>query len=199
MPSEKGLKLSPTIGEELQRIQTNLTMQKKALPESKIDVEEAVKKLALKFYREKVTLHEARKIGAEIAYLGYENWVTAKPVPIEVQGNVRCAKCGVRIENGVNPWLPLCTQHKYEFLAIRTKAENPHRPLHEINPSLHRLRVKDGNVLKPPSESASTIISSKGEPSIKDVNVLKDDPKTGKKQGTCSFAKNNRSTSGSHE
>lgn len=167
MPSEKGYKLSPTIAEELYRIQNLLKMQKDAgtigaNPNNPIKIKREMMDLAVKFWREKITLHEARKVAAEIGYQGYENWRDQKV--IADRKGVRCVGCGKPIPEWEVPWTPLCMECKHELIPltgltrpslsnIYSKGEpkpakgtnpvnetkpNPHLPLHELDPKHHK-------------------------------------------------------------
>lgn len=141
MPSEKGLKLYPTVAEEVGRIYRNILNQRKA-GTTKVNAKSAIAKLALKFSREKTTLHDARKIGADMAYKGYDAWANQKPIP---ENTIRCAKCGEKIEPEDSPWLALCPKHKEKYLN-RSLKPNPHLiPLHESSP--HQHKVKDVDAL----------------------------------------------------
>jgi hypothetical protein len=154
---ERGLKLNPTIGAELSRIYKNIWAQKKA-GITKVNAKSAITKLALKLSREKATLHETRIIGADIAYKGYDAWVSQKRLP---ENTIRCAKCGEMVAPEDNPWLALCPAHKEKYLNKQLKP-NPHlKPLHEIEPQKHS--VKNVTIYK----------DSKGKnATVKNVNVL---------------------------
>lgn len=143
-PSQKGQKLSPTIGEELVRIMDLLKKQ------NVINLNRAMFDLALLFWKEKVTLHEARKIAAEIAYHGYDKWKYRGKVVIENIQQIRCAVCGKDLSEEDMPWTPLCIDHKYQISSgnatnrVYSKgAINPNRPLHEIDPETHKPKRPD--------------------------------------------------------
>lgn len=112
MPSQKGYKLSPSIGEELVRLGKLLHVQNKADPSRKIHVEKAVREMAIKSWNERLSRHNLRKIIAQIAYDGYNEWESKKPIE---KDNPRCIICGHEARE--NPWLPFCSEHKQEVLA----------------------------------------------------------------------------------
>jgi len=152
--SQRGHKLSPTIAEELVRIMDLLKAQNVSNYSKR-----PMTDLAVRFWKNKTTLHEARIIAAEIAYQGYENWKdnNDKKVVMDNKG-VRCAKCGVKLDKEDFPWVPLCPTHKHEILghdansvnAINiynskgaTKPITPYTPLHEIDPETHKPKRPD--------------------------------------------------------
>jgi hypothetical protein len=172
--SERGLKLSPTIGSELSRIYKNIWQQKKA-GTTKVKAKSAITKLALKLSREKATLHETRKIGAEIAYKGYDEWLNSKPV----EEKIRCAKCGEVVVPEDNPWLALCPAHKEKYLNRRLKP-NPHlKPLHECNPEQHT--VKGVTIYSKESE---------GKEGAKGVTAINKSGFSGTKKGSVGYEPN---------
>ena len=134
MPSETGLKLNPTVGEELSRLYRNIIMQNEA-GTIRTDPKKAILEVALKFSREKTSLQEARKIAADISYKNYDVW--SKTKSYEPSKIIRCTKCGDVVPPEDNPWLALCHKDKEEYLNRKTKP-NPHlTPLHEIDSGSH--------------------------------------------------------------
>jgi len=57
MPSQRGYKISPSIGDELARLQNHLRMQNDADPSRNIDVEKAVRDMAIKCWHERLRLN----------------------------------------------------------------------------------------------------------------------------------------------
>ena len=160
MPSERGYKLSPAVAEELYRIQNVLQKQRDAKIVTDLNVKREMANLAVKFWKEKTTLEDARKIAAEIAYQGYEKWKNKKVIA-DKEG-IRCAVCGKPIAEWEVPWTPLCIEHKHEVLTslptlaypIKGKCRfgnglnvvtdlkpNPNVPLHELYPKNHKPKI----------------------------------------------------------
>jgi hypothetical protein len=134
IPSEKGLKINPTVGEELSRLYQNIKMQYES-GIIKTDPKKAILEVALKFSREKIKLEEARRIAADIAYKNYDEW--SKTKSFEPTKIIRCTKCGEIVPPEDNPWLALCHKDKEEYLNHKQKP-NPHLiPLHEKHPESH--------------------------------------------------------------
>jgi len=149
MKNQKGFKLSPAIGEELAKGFWLLKRQGVKNPEWEIN------KLAFKFFTDKTTQREARKILIDIGLLGYENWENSTG---NDKKETRCALCGAVTER--NSWLSLCDKHKAEIFTKHNpddKADslpelkpNPNaKPLHIVDPELHKLRTNDSEVRKP--------------------------------------------------
>jgi ParB-like chromosome segregation protein Spo0J len=154
MPSQRGYKLSPSMGEELARLQNHLHMQNKADPSRKINVKDAVEEMAIRCYNDRLSRHELRKIVAQIAYDGYNEWEGKKPIE---KDSPRCIICGEEAHE--NPWVPVCTKHKQELLAYASSYE----------PDLESF--KSASVL---NDSSLNSIYSKGK-RVKSASVLNDD------------------------
>jgi hypothetical protein len=143
MKNQKGLKLSPALGEELVKVYEYFQKEGIKKPEM-----EAIK-LAFKFFHEKTTQRDARKTFTEIALRGYENWKNSTDPS---QKETRCAVCGAVTNR--SSWISLCDEHKAQILSWQDDARlkkieeirkrsivNPKLvPLHELDPEHHKLR-----------------------------------------------------------
>jgi hypothetical protein len=152
MKTTKGLKISPTIGEELASIKQRLTEQKIV----KADLE--LLNIALKCANERLRLSDVRVIHTEIALKGFQNWKN-KEIVVE-ESNIRCYFCGEEASREKNPWLPFCIEHKLllttykdevdkillskeeELGMVKTLKRSPNIPLHESDPFTHKLRKR---------------------------------------------------------
>jgi hypothetical protein len=111
-PSLRGSKLSPTIAEEIYLIQIFIKTLNDAGIVEKTDLKEAIKYLSTKYSKEHTSLVEARKIKADIAVRGFEEWKNR----IQNEGNkhftseeTHCVLCGDNVAD--SPWRPFCPEH----------------------------------------------------------------------------------------
>lgn len=161
--SQTGHKISPTIGYELYRIQTNLEMQKEG------NIEEKILELAVKINKDWIHSQEVRTIRNEIGQLGYEKWKDKQAGIVNKIENgkiITCAICGKEV-NGESPWLPFCLEHKYMITSNSLRGKIPSRVLND-------LKGKDPNY-----------IYSKGKKPVKtsifeDSDILTKNPKNAK-------------------
>jgi hypothetical protein len=109
-PSLKGNKLSPTIAEELYLTEIRIKELNDAGIVEKTDIKEAIKYLATKYSKERTSLVEARKIKADIAVRGFEEWKErAENIEHSVPQDTSCFICGAKVAD--RPWRPFCPEH----------------------------------------------------------------------------------------
>jgi len=119
MTSQRGYKISPSIGEELARLQRLLCMQNEADPRREIDVEKAVREMAINCWNDRLSRHALRKIIVDIQYQGYNEWKDKEPIE---KDEIKCIICGKEARD--NPWVALCPEHKQEILAYASSLES---------------------------------------------------------------------------